>query len=64
MQELEEDELVLRFKEFIKDKEIEKREPMLFNDYAYFNFFRAHNANSSNDKRVWDTLRILGYDIM
>lgn len=64
MQELEEDELVLRFKEFIKDKEIEKREPMLFNDYAYFNFFRAHNANSSNDKRVWDTLRALGYDVM
>ena len=64
MQNLEEDKLVLEYKEFIKDKKIIKKDILEFDDYIYDNYFKVHNSSvGSYEEKVKSTLTSLGYDV-
>lgn len=63
MQDLEEDEFIQKFNTFIRNKKIEKKSIMKFNDYTYFNFFRDHNINARNNDSINSMLRSFGYDV-
>jgi hypothetical protein len=64
MQNLEEDEMISEYKEFIKDKEITKTNILEFDDYIYDNYFKVHNSSvGSYEEKVKSTLTFLGYDV-
>ena len=64
LQKLEEDKLVLEYKEFIKDKEIIKKDVLEFDDYIYDTYFKVHNSSvGSYEEKVKSTLTSLGYDV-
>lgn len=64
MQNLKEDELVLEYKEFIKDKTIIKNEEIKFDEYVYDNYFKLHNSEVANIEESRESImRNLGYNV-